>query len=266
VLVPGACAGPDVDRCAHLRRDLVGRVYVAFVVDVYSRRIVGWSCCAAPPRARPSSCATTCAPPDPMRPAHAILRSIARYGTAGSPASTPSPDRTCDDLTTSRPHRSPAPPRASACPGHGPARPVHLGTDRVRGPRRRRWRWRWRRLRRPAGISCSQRTLTRSGADVQPAVRLDALNRRGRRCMPTAALTCVTVPARRLRASTATRSQPGGRGVLSGVGAGAADVLAPRGRTTGPRERPEVPVVVLPQEDPVELTSLIDRALHAPGT
>ena len=37
-----AGAEPPVGRRPHLRHDLVGWVYVAFVVDVFSRLVVGW--------------------------------------------------------------------------------------------------------------------------------------------------------------------------------------------------------------------------------
>jgi hypothetical protein len=127
------------------------------------------------------------------------LADVPRLGSAGLlPASTPSPDRTWDDLTTSRPHRSPAPPRASACPGRGPARPARVGTDRVRGPGRRRWRW-WR-LRRPAGISGPQPTLRKNEADVRPAVRLDLT------CSTAAAASEWPTPA--LRSNRASSNSP----------------------------------------------------------
>ena len=44
-------------RRLHLRGDRACMVYVAFVVDVYSRAIVGW---AVPPTSAPSSCWTPC--------------------------------------------------------------------------------------------------------------------------------------------------------------------------------------------------------------
>ena len=40
--VPGASAEHAVGLRLHLRRDLAGFVYVAFVIDAYARRIVGW--------------------------------------------------------------------------------------------------------------------------------------------------------------------------------------------------------------------------------
>ena len=44
--LPPARPGPAVGRRLHLRLDLVGLVYVAFVIDAYARRILGWR----PPR------------------------------------------------------------------------------------------------------------------------------------------------------------------------------------------------------------------------